>query len=133
MVLKIVAMFQAVVILVFSLVKDALSYVDHCIIVGDSMQQIDALIQLLHGGDEHIVLQDKGLIDKYLGVNITQIDVNTFELVQPFLIKRIPAFLEIKKGKTNEKITPVGKPHLNKDLQGFPKSMIGNIVERLVC
>jgi hypothetical protein len=30
-----------------------LTYVDDCIIVGDSMHQIDALIQLLHGGDEH--------------------------------------------------------------------------------
>jgi hypothetical protein len=64
-----------------------LTYVDNCIIVGDSMHQIDALIQLLHGGVEHFVLQDKGSIDKYLGVNIKQIDANTFELVQPFLIK----------------------------------------------
>ncbi len=32
------------------------------------------------GGDEHFVLQDKGFIDKYLGVNIKQIDSNAFEL-----------------------------------------------------
>ncbi len=64
-----------------------LMYVDNCIIAGDSMHQIDALIQLLHRGDEHFVLQDKGLIDKYLGVNIIkQINANTFELAQPFLI-----------------------------------------------
>ncbi len=53
---------------------------DDFIIVGNSMQQIDALIQLLHGGDEHFVLQDEGSINKYLGVNIKQIDANTFEL-----------------------------------------------------
>jgi hypothetical protein len=64
------------------------------------------------------VLQDEGSIDKYLGVNIKQIDANTFELAQPFLIKRITGFFGIKKGNTNEKLTPVGKPLLNKDLQG---------------
>jgi hypothetical protein len=37
-----------------------LTYVNHCIIVGDSMQRINALIQSLHRGDEHFVLQDKG-------------------------------------------------------------------------
>ncbi len=75
------------------------------------------------------MLQDKGSIDKYLGVNIKQIDANTFELAQPFLIKRITAFLGNEKGKTNEKLTPVGKPLLNKDLKEFQESMIGNITE----
>jgi hypothetical protein len=98
-----------------------LTCVDNCIIVGDSIQQTDALIQLLHGRDEHFVLQDEGSINKYLGMNIKQIDANTFELAQPFLIERITAFLGIKKGKTNEKLTPVGKPLLNKDLQGVPR------------
>ena len=67
------------------------------------------------------MLQDKGSIDKYLGVNIKQIDANAFELLQPFLIKQITTFLEIADGKTNEKLTPVGKPLLNKDLQGVPR------------
>jgi hypothetical protein len=86
-----------------------LKYVDDSIIVGDSMHCIDALIQLLHGGDKHFVLQDEGSIDKYLGVNIKQIDANAFELLQPFLIERITNFLGIADGKTNEKLTPVGK------------------------
>ncbi len=98
-----------------------LAYVDNNIIVGDSMHQIDPLIQLLQGGDEHFVLQDKGSIDKYLGVNIKQIDANTFERVQLFLIERITTFLGIADGKTNEKLIPVGKPLLNKDLQGVPR------------
>jgi hypothetical protein len=42
-----------------------LTYVNNCIIVGDSMQQINALIKSLHGGDENFVLQDKGSINKY--------------------------------------------------------------------
>ncbi len=98
-----------------------LTYVDNCIIVGDSMQQIDALIESLHREDEYFVLQDKGSIDKYLGVNIKQIDANTFKLAQSFLIERITAFLGIKKGNTNEKFNPVGKSLLNKDLQGVPR------------
>jgi hypothetical protein len=50
------------------------------------MIRIDELITSLHGGDENFVLQDKGLIDKYLGINIKQIDKNSFELSQPFQI-----------------------------------------------
>jgi hypothetical protein len=55
-----------------------LTYVDDCIIVADSMIWIDELIKLLHGGDENFVLQDEGSIDKYLGVNIRQIDKDSF-------------------------------------------------------
>ncbi len=116
-------MFLAAFILVFSLVKGVLFSCmwTNCIIVGDSMHRIDALIQSLHGGDEHFVLQDKGSIDKYLGMNIKQIDANAFELSHPFLIEQFTTFLGIADGKTNEKLTPVGKPLLNKDLQGVPR------------
>jgi hypothetical protein len=82
----------------------------------------------LHGGDENYVLQDEGSIDKYLGVNIKQLDENSFELTQPFLIERITSFLGIGDGKTNEQLTQVGKPLLNKDILGFLENMIGNIV-----
>jgi hypothetical protein len=57
-----------------------LTYLDNCIIVANSMIQIDELISSLHGGDKIFVQQDEGLIDKYLGVNIKQIDKNSFEL-----------------------------------------------------
>jgi hypothetical protein len=79
------------------------------------------LIQSLHKGDENFVLQDEGLIDKYLGVDIRQQDAPSFKLTQPFLIKRITKFLKIDNGKTNEKLIPVGKPLLNKDLDGVPQ------------
>jgi len=61
------------------------------------------------------------LIDKYLGVDFKQRYSSSFELTQPFLIKRITKFLGIDDGKTNEKLTPAGKPLLNKDLDGVPR------------
>ena len=96
-----------------------LTYVDDCIIVGDIHDQINALIQSPHKEDENFILQDEGTIDKYLGVDIRQQDASAFELTQPFLIKRITKFLGIDNGKTNERLTLVGKP-LNKDLDGVP-------------
>ncbi len=60
------------------------------------------------------------MIDKYFGVNIRQIDKDSFELAQPFLIERITSFLGTADGMTNENFTPVGKPLLNKDLLGVP-------------
>ncbi len=94
---------------------------DDCIIIGDTHDQINALIQSLHKGEETVVLQDKGPIDKYFGVDIRQLDESSFELTQPFLIKQITKFLGLKNRKTNEKLTPVGKPLLNKDLDGVPR------------
>jgi hypothetical protein len=79
------------------------------------------LLKSLHRGDENFVLEDKGSIDKYLGVNIKQIGESSFELSQPFLIERITSFLGIADGKTNKQLTPVGKPLLNKDTLGVPR------------
>jgi len=95
--------------------------VDDCIKVADSMTRIDELLTSLHGGDENFVLQDEGSIDKYLGVNTRQIDKDSFELTQPFLIERITFLVGITDGKTNEKLTSVGKPLLNKDRLGIPR------------
>ncbi len=45
-----------------------------------------------------------------------------FELTQPFLIERITiSFLGIGDGKTNERLTTVGKLLLNKDTLGIPR------------
>ncbi len=98
-----------------------LTYVDNCIIVVDSTERIDELLVLLHGGDKNFKLQDEGSIDKYLGENIKHNGKDTIELTQPFLIERITSFLHIADGKTNEKLTPVGKPLLNKDLSGVTR------------
>ncbi len=79
------------------------------------------MIQSLHKGDESFVLQDEGLIDKYLGVKIKQLEDSSFELTQPFLIEQVIKFLWIDNGRTNKKLTPLGKPLLNKDLNGVPQ------------
>ncbi len=98
-----------------------LTYVNDCIIIGDMHDRINVLIQSLHEGEENFVLQNKGPIDKYLGMDIRELDESSLELTQPFLIKQITKFLGLKNGKTNEKLTPVGKPLLNKDLDGVPQ------------
>jgi hypothetical protein len=97
-----------------------LTYVDDCIIVADLMVCIEHLITSLHNGMENFILQDKGSIDKYLGVNIEQLNNLSFHLTQQYLIEHISAFLGIVNGHTNEQDTPVGKPFLNKDLNGVP-------------
>ncbi len=96
-----------------------MTYVDGCIIVGDSTAHIETLIQSLHDGTENFILQDKGSIDKYLGGIITLLDNLTFSLTQPFLIDLITAFLGIDICCTNKRLKPVGKPLLNKNLNGF--------------
>jgi hypothetical protein len=81
---------------------------------------IEQLITSLHDGTENFILQDKGSIDKFLGVNIEQLNYLSFHLTQPFLIECISAFPGIDNGCTNEQDTPVGKPLHNKDLNGVP-------------
>jgi hypothetical protein len=98
-----------------------LCYVDDCIIIGRTESLIDDLIQSLHGGDENFVFTDEGSIDKYLGVDIRKVDEDSFEMSQPFLIQRITSLLGIDNGRTNKKLTPVGKPLLNKDTDGEPR------------
>jgi hypothetical protein len=98
-----------------------LTYADDCIIVGDTSDCINKLIQSLQEGDEDFVLQDEGLIDKCLGVKIKQLDDSSFELTQPFLIEQVTKFLGIDSRRTNEKLTPVEKPLLNKDSNGVPQ------------
>jgi len=66
--------------------------VDGCIIIRDTHDRINLLFQSLHDGEENFVLQDKGSIDKYLGVEIKQRDASSFELTQPMLM---PTLLEV--------------------------------------
>jgi hypothetical protein len=75
-------------------------------------------------GPEEYVLTDEGDINKFLGIKIKEITKNKFELSQPFLIERICNVLGLGSNEynvqTNTKVTPVGKPLLNKDLKGKP-------------
>jgi hypothetical protein len=98
-----------------------LTYVDDCIILGNTLADVDAVISSLHAGGEKFQLVDQGSIDKYLGLMIHDIDANTFEMSQPFLIRRILEFLSLDETKTKGRDTPVGKPLLNRDLNGVSR------------
>ena len=102
-----------------------LTYVDNTIIVGPSMDRIDSSVKSMKTGKENFVLKDEGDINKFLGIEITQLDDNRFKVSQPFLIDRIVSFFNIDTNdyemETNTKPTPVGKPLLHKDLAGKPR------------
>ena len=80
-----------------------------------------SLVTSLHDSDENFKLHDEGLVDKYLGIDIAQVYGTSFQLTQPFLIERITQLIGIDLGRTNKKLTPVGKPLLNRDLDGVPR------------
>jgi hypothetical protein len=63
-----------------------LTYVDDCIILEKTKVYVDAVISLLHISDEKFQLIDQGSIDKYLKLMIRDIDSNSFDMSQPFLI-----------------------------------------------
>ncbi len=60
---------------------------DDCILIGDLQDWLNALVMSLHNRDKNFALQDEGLIDKYLGVDMSQVDGTSFQLTQPFLIE----------------------------------------------
>ena len=104
-----------------------LTYVDDCIIVGDSMKDIDAFVTSMQNGPEGFILTDEGDIDKFLGIDIRQIGNNKFKLAQPHLVDRIVTYLGLDKNEygisANGRPTPVGKPVLGKDLEGKPRKL----------
>ena len=63
-----------------------LTYVDDCIIIGPEIKEIDAFVTSMKEGNENFVLTDEGDIDKFLGIEITQLDKNRFKISQPYLI-----------------------------------------------
>ena len=54
-------------------------------------------------------------MENYLGVEIVTHQDGSFEMRQPFLIKKIVDFIEMR-DDTNPKDTPVGNPLLHKNL-----------------
>jgi hypothetical protein len=66
-----------------------LAYVDDCIILGKTMADVDLVILLLQVKGENFQLINQGSFDKYLGLLIRDIDTNTSEMNQPFLICHI--------------------------------------------
>ena len=91
--------------------------VDDCIMVGLSIEKIEAFVQSTNVGPGKLTRTDEGDTDKFLGIEITHLDDKRFKISQPFLIDRIVSFLN---KNTNEygigiisKSTPVGKPLLH--------------------
>ena len=102
-----------------------LTYVDDCIIISPSKENIDRLVRSMQQGPENFKLTDEGDVNKFLGVEITKLDDHSFELSQPFLIDRIVTFLGLCKNEfetdANSSSTPVAKGLLHRDLAGKPR------------
>ena len=75
------------------------------------MVDIDYFVKSTKDGPENFVLTDKGDIDKFLFIKITQLDEKSFKIFQSFLIDIIVSFLGIYKNyygmETNANSTPV--------------------------
>ena len=81
----------------------------------------------MKNGSEGFILTDEGDINKFLGIEIKQVTKNKFEFSQPFLTERIVNLLGLENNEFGidykTKVTPVGKPLLNKDLAGKPRKL----------
>jgi hypothetical protein len=64
-----------------------ITYVDDCIVISNSMKDINTFAKSMKGSFKGYVLTDEGEINKFLGVEIKEISKNKFKLSQPFLIK----------------------------------------------
>ena len=107
-----------------------LTYVDNCIIVGPPMKNINRFFDSMKNGDKNFVLTDEGDINKFLGIEIIQLDNKIFKISQPYLTDQvIISFLNINVNDhnvdTNNKIQLV-KPLLHKDLTGKPRKETWN-------
>ncbi len=101
-----------------------ITYIDDCINISNSMKNINTFVKSMKDGPKGFVFTDEGDINKFLGIELKEITKNKFELSQPFLIKQIGNQLGLGQNDfdvhTEPKITPAGKPLLNKDLEGKP-------------
>ena len=86
------------------------------------MKDIDGFVKSNRSGSENFVLANEGDINKFLGIEVSQLDDNIFNISQPFLIEIITSYININTNDygmdTNAKFTPIGKPLLSKDLSG---------------
>jgi hypothetical protein len=76
-----------------------ITYVDDCIIVSNSMKDINTFVTSMKDGPKEYVLSDKGDINKFLGIEIKEITRNKFKLLQPFLIKQIVNLIGLGQNK----------------------------------
>ena len=101
-----------------------LTYVYDFIIVGPSMENINRFLNSMKNEDKNSILTDEGDINKFLGIEITQLNDKRCKISQPYLTYRIISFLKIDandhKVETNAKSMPVVKLLLQKDFSGKP-------------
>ncbi len=64
-----------------------ITYVDECIIINDSIKDINSFIKFMKDGPKGYVLTDAGDISKFLGIETKEFRKNKLKLSQPFLIK----------------------------------------------
>jgi hypothetical protein len=100
-----------------------LTYVNDFIIISPSKESINRLIAFMQSGPENFKLIDEGDVNKFLGVEITHLDDNSFELSQPFFIDRILNFLGLRKNEYSKQMltlppSPIAKGLLHRDLLG---------------
>jgi hypothetical protein len=62
-----------------------ITYVDDCIIVSDSIKDINTFIKSMKEGPKGYDLTDEGDMNKFLGIEIKGITRNKFELSQPLI------------------------------------------------
>ena len=67
----------------------AIVYVDDVIIIAKNKSILDSIVKSLFDGEENFNLTDKGSLNTYLGIEIRDLDKETYELNQPHLIDRI--------------------------------------------
>ena len=75
----------------------------------------------LFEGDEKFKLTDEGNIDKYLSADAKPLDDGSYELRQPFLIRKIINELNLSSVETQKQPALVAKLSLHEDLQGKPR------------
>ena len=93
--------------------------VDDCIIVFKGSHIIEDLMESLKIGPGNFTLTDEGDMENYLGVEINPIKSETFELFQPYLIKKVLELLDLThsvKGYSS----PANKKLLSRDENGPP-------------
>ena len=78
-----------------------LTYVDDCIIVGPSMENINRFVDSMKNRDKNFVLTDEGHINKFPGIEITQLDDKISKISQPYLTDRRIYFLKINANDHN--------------------------------
>ena len=79
-----------------------LTYLDDCILISNKKETLDRFIHSLANGIKNFEFTDEVAIDKYLGVEMDQLRGKEFILRQTFLIRRILAAINVKKGDYNQ-------------------------------